>query len=92
MWRISTVRKDNRNFGSALVQMSASLLKMLPIASLKDKKQCPIHFGDTLDENKKEKKEKYRICWHRVILSSGQVFFKSLWDSEFNFAVRLQIQ
>lgn len=58
MWRISSVRKDSRNFGSALVQMSASLLKMLPIASLKDKKQCPIHFGDTLDENKKEKKKK----------------------------------
>lgn len=48
------VRKDIKNFGSELVQMFASLLTMLPIASLKKKKQCPIYSGDTLDGNKKK--------------------------------------
>lgn len=70
------VRKDIKIFRSELVQMSASLLTMLPIASLKKKKQCPIYFGETLDEEKKIEKES--ICWHRVILLSGQVGFKSL--------------
>lgn len=38
--------------------MSASLLTVLPIASLKKKKQCPSYFGDTLDEGEKKKKKK----------------------------------
>lgn len=51
------VRKDINSFGSELVQMPTSLLIMLPIASLKKKKQCPIYFEDTLDEKKKKKKK-----------------------------------
>lgn len=57
MWRIRSVRKVIRKFGSAVVQMSASLLTVLPTASLKDKKQCPIYSGDTVDENRKEKRK-----------------------------------